>query len=216
MRFILNWGHFIVLILILFLFILGFYRADLLGPKAYSDADFGYKYTKSEVDKDNDGIDDYTDILEGAKEFVSKKPKYKSKYYEGGYPTDDYYVCTDVIWYALKNAGYDLKTMVDEDIKNNTKDYDITTPDPNIDFRRVKNLAVFFKKYAEKFTNDPKEYEKWQGGDIVIYQDHIAIVSDKRNKDGESYIIHHAGGLKYEENALERAEIIGHYRFMLD
>lgn len=214
-KFILNWGHFLVLLLILTLFVLAFYRADLLGPKAYTDKDFGYVYEKSSNDFDKDGIDDYTDILYGAREFISQKPKYKSKYYEGGYPTDGYYVCTDVLWYALKNAGYNLKDMMDEDIKNNLKSYDITKPDPNIDFRRVKNIKVFLDKYALKLTLDPLEYEKWQAGDIVIYPNHIAIISDKRDKNGQSYIIHHAGGLKYEENALTKREIIGHYRFTL-
>ena len=104
---------------------------------------------------------------------------------------------------------------MDEDIKNNLEDYDITTIDPNIDFRRVKNIKVFLDKYAQKLTNDAEEYEKWQGGDIVVYPNHIAIVSDKRTKDGLNYIIHHDGGLKYEENALKEKEIIGHYRFSL-
>ena len=34
-------------------------------------------------------------------------------------PPDTEGVCTDVIWRAFKNAGYSLKDMVDEDIKNN-------------------------------------------------------------------------------------------------
>lgn len=215
MKSFLNWGHYLVLMLIIFLFIIAFYRSDIIKIKTYTAKDFGYVTEKSKNDADKDGIEDYEDILLGARAFVEKKPKYKSKYYEGGYPTDGYYVCTDVIWSALKNAGYDLKALIDEDIKNNQKDYDITTIDPNIDFRRVKNIKVFLDKYALKLTTDAQEYEKWQGGDIVVYPNHIAIVSDKRTKDGKNYIIHHDGGLKYEENALEEKEIIGHYRFLL-
>ena len=118
MQIILKWGHLIVLFLIIFLAIIAFYHADVIKFKTYTNDDFGIKTILSENDQDQDGTDDYTDILNGAREFVSQKPKYKSKYYAGGYPTDGYYVCTDVIWYALKSAGYDLKSMMDNDIKN--------------------------------------------------------------------------------------------------
>ena len=35
---------------------------------------------------DKDGIDDYTDIMQSARAYLKTKPKYKSGYYEGGYP----------------------------------------------------------------------------------------------------------------------------------
>ena len=102
----------LVLFLILLLGIIAFFKTDVkdkfIKPK-YEEV------IKSDIDYDSDGLDDYTDILNGAKEFISTKPKYKSKYYDGGYPTDEYRVCTDIIWYALKNAGYDFKTLIDED-----------------------------------------------------------------------------------------------------
>ena len=50
---------------------------------------------------------------------ISKNPKYKSKYYETGYPNDEYGVCTDVVAFGLKDAGYDLMELVNEDIHNN-------------------------------------------------------------------------------------------------
>ena len=59
------------------------------------------------------------------------------------------------------------------------------------------------------------DIENWQGGDIVIFQNHIGIVSNNRNKDGVTFIIHHANPLQkyYEEDILEsRNDIIGHYR----
>lgn len=201
--------------LIIILFVLAFYHSDIIKIKSYEDSDFGIEKIVSEVDKDGDGVEDYTDILNGAREFVSKKPKYKSKYYDGGYPDDGYYVCTDVIWYALESAGYNLKEMMDKDISEHQEDYPIDTIDPNIDFRRVKNIKVFLDKYTESLTTDTEEIEKWQGGDIVVYANHIGIVSDKRNKDGIPYIIHHAGSIKYEENKLTSKQIIGHYRFSL-
>ena len=76
------------------------------NKKYYLGEDFGIETLKSKTDYDNDGIDDYRDILEGAKIEANNKPKYKSEYYEGGYPPDNEGVCTDVIWRALKNAGY--------------------------------------------------------------------------------------------------------------
>ena len=51
----------------------------------------------SSVDRDDDGADDQLDILNGALAYVSTHPKYKSCYYETGYPDDGYGVCTDVV-----------------------------------------------------------------------------------------------------------------------
>ena len=56
----------------------------------------------SSVDKDNDGIDDQTDILQGALDYVASRPKYKSKYYRTGYPNDGYGVCTDVVGFRAE------------------------------------------------------------------------------------------------------------------
>lgn len=82
---------------------------------------------------------------------------------------------------ALKEAGYDLMNEVNEDIKENRQNYDIEEPDENIDFRRVKNLKVYFAQNAISLTTDVKDFEEWQGGDIVIFKSHIGIVSDRRN-----------------------------------
>ena len=122
---------------------------------------------------------------------MSTHPKYKSRYYETGYPDDGYGVCTDVVAYALKNAGYDLQELVDADIREQPQDYMVEEPDANIDFRRVRNLKVFFAHTAAALTTDVSEIEEWQGGDIVIFERHIGIVSDRRNKNGVPYIIHH-------------------------
>ena len=42
------------------------------------------------TDKDGDGIDDQADILQSALDYIAAKPKYKSKYYQTGYPDDGY------------------------------------------------------------------------------------------------------------------------------
>lgn len=170
---------------------------------------------QSSEDKDGDGIDDQTDILQGALAYVSTHPKYKSRYYQTGYPDDGYGVCTDVVAYALKNAGYDLMELVAQDIEKNPDRYDIDQPDQNIDFRRVRNLKVYFADTAIPLTTELTEPEQWQGGDIVIFESHIGIVSDRRNADGIPYVIHHNDSFQktYEQDILQsREDIVGHYR----
>lgn len=179
-------------------------------------------------DEDGDGINDLEDILQGARLDVANKPAYKSVYYDGGYPPDHEGVCTDVIWRAFMNAGYNFKKMIDNDIKNNTQAYPRVEgrPEPNIDFRRVPNQMTFFERHATKLTTEINPYDKenleqWQGGDIVVFGqpvEHIGIVSDIRRGDGIPFMIHNAGPYAREEDALlywheNISEIIGHYRW---
>ncbi len=193
----------------------------LFSGAEYSNADFGIADYISPNDRDGDGIDDQTDILNGARDYIATKPEYKSAYYEGGWPNDGYGVCTDVVARALLAAGYDLQALVDGDIKASPESYDSDCGDPNIDFRRVRNLLVYFKRHATELTADIDEIDQWQGGDIIIFEGHIGIISDKRNVNGVPYLIHHGGAngkgsrLRpgYEEDVLElRTDIVGHFR----
>lgn len=121
------------------------YYFNLFPQKEYKSNNFNIEQIKSSVDFNRNGIDDYTDIMLGARKDAENHPKYNGKYWENGYPPDDIGVCTDVIWRGFKNAGYNLREMVDKDIKNRPEAYTrIDYPDSNIDFRRVKNLKVFF------------------------------------------------------------------------
>ena len=115
------------------------------------------------VDMDGDGIDDQTDILQGARAYIASNPVYKSRYYETGYPDDQYGVCTDVVANAMRNAGYDLMKLVNEDILSDPQVYDIDKPDINIDFRRVKNLKVYFPRNAISLTTDPYKIGRMAG-----------------------------------------------------
>ena len=181
----------------------------------YTNSNFNIEAYTSSVDKDNDGIDDQTDILNGVRKYISTNPKYKSMYYAGGYSNDEYGVCTDVVANGLIDAGYDMMELVNSHIVNNSDVYDIENIDKNIDFRRVKNLKVYFKSTAIEMTTDIYDIDKWQGGDIVIFDKHIGIVSDKRNRRGVPFVIHHANPYQryYEEDILEyRDDIVGHYR----
>lgn len=195
-------------------FLLDFF--GLIPKKVYHAKDFGITETLSGCDYNGNGADDYTDILLGAKKDAENHPKYDGSYVSGGYPADNIGVCTDVVWRAFKNAGYSLRDMVDDDIKNNPEDYPgVKERDNNIDFRRVVNLKVYFEKYADSLTLDPNDISNWQAGDIVIFgnNSHIGIISDKRNKKGITYVIHNAGQPNREEEYLSNHKITGHYRF---
>lgn len=212
-------GYILLFILILVFLILIFilHRFNIIPHKTYTSEDFDIETYVSAVDKDQDGIDDQTDLLNNVKKYIETKPKYQSKYYRSGYPDDEYGVCTDVVAFGLKNAGYDLMELVNQDVLSNQENYKIEVVDKNIDFRRVKNLDVYFRNNSISLTTDLSQIAQWQGGDIVVFQNHIGILSDKRNKNGVPYLIHHANPIqiKYEEDVLERYEkgyIIGHYR----
>lgn len=205
----------IVISLIVIIIVVSIFSQKIIPHKTYTNRDFNIETYTSKIDKDNDGLDDQTDILQNTRKYIAKHPKYKSKYYETGYPNDNYGVCTDVVAFALLDAGYNLQELMNEDIKKNKELYNIDIVDKNIDFRRVKNLQVYFKNNAISLTTDISDIKAWQGGDIVIFKKHIGIVSDKRNKKGITYIIHHANELQinYEEDILEkRNDIVGHYR----
>ena len=205
----------VIIIILILVIIYLLYIFNYIPHRKYENKDFGIEKYISNIDFDNDGIDDETDILESTKKYLATKPKYKSKYDIGGYPDDNYGVCTDVVSFGLKGAGYDLKKLVNDDINNHKDLYNIDIIDENIDFRRVKNLKIYFENNAIKLTNDIYDISNWQGGDIVIFNNHVGIVSDKRNKKGITFVLHHANPyqLYYEEDILEqRKDIVGHYK----
>lgn len=208
-------GIIITLVIIFTSLYISIYSNIIVINKYYTNEDFEIENYISLVDKDEDGIDDQTDILQNVRKYIDTKPKYKSEYYNTGYPQGEYGVCTDVVAFGLLNSGYNLMELVNEDITNNKEKYDIDKIDKNIDFRRVRNLKVYFDSHAISLTTDIYDIDKWQGGDIIVFEKHIGIVSDKRNKNGIPFVIHHANPyqVNYEEDFLEyRNDIIGHYR----
>jgi len=210
-------NFFIILIILIYVY----YRVDLAS------------YLKVEklivtTDIDKDWINDIDDILQWARNEVKNKTHYKSAYYFGGYPPKNEWVCTDLVWRALKNAWIDLKTLMDNDIKNNIFKYKRVEwkPDPNIDFRRVPNLDTFLKRNTISLTTkvipwNIENLKEWQWWDIVIFdkpRSHTAIISDKRNKQWVPYIIHNASPFPREDDWLvfwdrNVSKIIGHYRW---
>ncbi len=197
-------------------------RAD--SEIVYYHEDFGFARLRSTYDQDGDGIDDLADMLQGAKDYVATRPVYDTGYFAGGWPPAGRGVCTDVVAYALKAAGYDLQAMVDADVKKRPDAYPAGAGDKNIDYRRTRNLYPFFEQYFEKLTLDPYDYEAWQPGDIVLFAHpehwlspgHVAVVSDRRAADGLPYLIHHTDNdrYSYEQDYLTTPKriIMGHYR----
>ena len=181
----------------------------------------------SGADAGSNGVDDADDLVTGARRVVARAPVYKSAYYfPGGYPPEGEGVCTDLVWRAFKWAGYDLKALIDADIKAAPRAYYRVAgkPDPAIDFRRVPNQKVFFLRHAQVLSTEliPGRAENlagWQAGDIVTFvePDHVAILSDKRNADGVPYMIHHVEPRPREGDDLpgRYGRITGHFRLPL-
>lgn len=190
--------------------------------KYYNISDFGFIKEKSKTDYNNNDIDDYTEFLNAEKQFAKWNPKNISKYYDNAYPEiEKEGVSADLIWYALKTAGYDLRKMVDKDIEKTEKKntYNIETRDPNIDFRRVQNLDTFFYRNSKILQTDIYEIGTFMPGDIIILDNNelIGMVSDKYNQNGVPYIILNRGEnqTQKEEDYLEKSEskVTSHYRF---
>ena len=190
------------------------YALNIIPHPKYTNEDFNIPTYHSSIDKDLDGIDDQTDILNNVRNYLASKPQYKSKYYASGYPDDEYGVCTDVIAFGLKNAGYDIMELLFADIKNNRNLYNIEVIDKNIDFRRVNNLKIYLERHAISLTTDLKDISAWQGGDIVVFEKHIGIISNNRNHKGIPFLLHlsHPHQISYEEDVLTHYTIVGHYR----
>jgi uncharacterized protein YijF (DUF1287 family) len=186
----------------------------------YSAGYFGIETVVSSNDANGNGVNDYTDIMEGARIDAQNHPRYEDTYWADGYPPADVGVCTDLVWRAFAHAGYALKLMVDADIAENPDEYpglDEYGPDPNIDFRRTRNLSVFFARHAQALTLDIEDIAEWQPGDIVVFEGHVGIISDRRNAEGVPWIIHNSGQSQREQNSLrleaQRRGLLGHYRW---
>jgi hypothetical protein len=195
----------IILILILF------FTFCLLKIFAFS---YNTVNTNEELSVLNQEINTHP-LVESARNQIGIVTKYDNQYYNGGYPPEGRGACTDVIERALMDQGYDLKNKIDKDMLNFPEEYPYKS-DPNINYRRVVNLKIFLDRYFEKIDLE----QDWQPGDIVTYDQipgglwHIAILSDKKNKDGIPLLIHNYGRGVIEDDFLFKwpAAITGHYR----
>ena len=192
---------FICFIIIFTLIILNVMNNYNLIPKKYYNAKhFNIKTVYSQTDYNHNNIDDYSDFLLGA-----RKNSFTKDYEDSD---------LRVIFNAFTNAGYSLNEMLDNDIKRYPADYLTYNPDEVMSFQIIQNLRIYFDKYAVSLTKDYLQVAQWQPGDIVFFtENHLGIVSDRRNKNGIAYVIYLQDKQLLEEDYLSKAKIIGHYRF---
>jgi uncharacterized protein len=192
------------------------------------------------TDFDRDGISDQKDILQGAKiqlknpaENIFKNGNNETNYFSGGDPPAEIALCTDIIARAFREAGFDLSQLVNDDIAGNFDRYPLrinwgqTRPDKNIDYRRIQNMEIFFKRNGQSMVavfdfSDIKNLEQWLPGDIVFfdmdrdgYTDNAGIVSDFTTRKGIPKIIYNYidPGYTIESDILGDSYIKGHYRY---
>lgn len=155
-------------------------------------------------------------ILRDLKRQTSANIRYDNRYFRGGEPPPNIGVCTDVVIRSYRAAGVDLQRAVTNDIRDYPGRYPVTTPDPNIDHRRCRNLIVYFGRHATELPNDGD----WAPGDVVFWStandgrpDHVGVVSDGQDAAGAPTVVHHWPGRPVTEaDCLYTFTIVGHYR----
>ena len=149
-------------------------------------------------------------------------PTYVRIPYPGGDVPADTGTCTDEIIRIYRVVGVDLQKEVHEDMAKNfafyPRKWNRTSPDSNIDHRRVPNLITFFERNGEVLakTQNAKNYSP---GDIVTWdlgggQTHIGMVVDKKPLLHDRYeILHNIGRGPQIEDVLFDWKITGHFRY---
>jgi uncharacterized protein len=152
---------------------------------------------------------------------VSYDPVYRRLAFPGGDVPADRGVCTDVLVRAYRLLGVDLQEHVHRDMKSSWSAYPklwgLTRPDPNIDHRRVPNLATFFERHGSKLPI-PARPQAYRVGDIVTWRlssgvPHVGFVSDKISSSGVPLVIHNIGSGTREEDVLLAYTITGRFRY---
>jgi len=143
---------------------------------------------------------------------------YDPTYYRIPYPNGDVPsggACTDVVIRVLRKNKMDLQQLIHEDMVANFSSYPkkwgLSSPDANIDHRRVPNIMKYFERrgYGLATTTNANDYLP---GDIVTWElspgvTHIGIVL--KNQD----VFHNMGpSSRIESGFLFSHKIIGHYR----
>jgi uncharacterized protein YijF (DUF1287 family) len=147
-------------------------------------------------------------------------PSYRRIPFPGGDVPESTGVCSDVVIRAYRAVGIDLQALVNQDMRKDFLAYPriwhMAHPDPNIDHRRVPNLATFFRRHGQSLpvTAEPRDYRP---GDVVTWQlsgglAHIGLVAD-RYENGNPLMIHNIGEGVRVEDVLFAFTITGHFRY---
>ncbi|MEL7536920.1 MAG: DUF1287 domain-containing protein [Pseudomonadota bacterium] len=163
--------------------------------------------------------------IERTRHAVVYDGSYRRIDYPGGDVPADRGVCTDVIIRAYRALGVDLQRVVHEDMRANFDIYPskriwgLERPDPNIDHRRVPNLAVYFRRHGTELPISANAAD-YRPGDLVTWVlpgnlPHIGIVTDKLADDGRTPLIaHNIGAGPRLDDSLFLFPITGHYRYL--
>ena len=175
--------------------------APLLGPARVRELVPGQSAPPG--DDDRDGIPDPLDVLLGAHKNSLNAAVYGGGYiqldFPGGDVPRDMGVCTDVIVRALRNAGLDLQTELQREIRRAPRAFPmVTRPNAHIDHRRVKTVLPYFERRWDRrrtALDDPDD--PLRPGDVVFMDtfpgkpgpDHVGILSDRVGPSGLPLVI---------------------------
>ncbi len=164
-------------------------------------------------------------LVAAAKSQIGRTTQYDPAYVALAYPGGDVPlqtgVCTDVVIRAFRAVGSDLQVSVHEDMLRHFSAYPATgrtTPDANIDHRRVKNLATFFAR-AGASAPQSQIAGDYAPGDIVMWDvsglAHTGLVVDDLVPGTDRHmIVHNIGDGAQEEDILFAFPITGHFRYL--
>lgn len=161
-----------------------------------------------------------------AEERATHSVRYDATYERLQYPNGDVSawrgVCSDEVVRAYRLTGIDLQKLVHEDMRRAfsayPKRWGLKAPDPNIDHRRVPNLATFFTRHGTSLTSSTNG-DDYKPGDIVAWaladgRPHIGLVTERRSSDGKRPLVMHNIGFGPQiEDMLFELTITGHYRY---
>ncbi len=166
-------------------------------------------------------------VIDGAVDQVGKTTSYDPSYQKLAYPNGDVPietgVCSDVIVRAFRKADIDLQKEVHEDMKSNFSAYPtkwgMSSPDANIDHRRVPNLQAYFERKG-KSVGVSGDSDTYSPGDVVTWDlgggaTHIGLVTNSWYKPTQRYLVVHNIGCcgTHIDDSLFAWKITGHYRY---
>jgi len=149
-------------------------------------------------------------------------PAYMKLAYPGGDVPIDRGVCTDVVVRAMRKLDIDLQVLIHEDMKASFAScpnlWGLKHPDPNIDHRRVPNIATYLRR-KHKGLPISENVADYLPGDIVVWRftygrPHTGIVSTIPVEEQRRYkMVHNVGAGACVEDVLFAWRIEGHFRY---